>query len=133
LIPGMRRVPEASMQIERSSTHGAVVVRIEGRFEFGTRNEYKRLIGQIVQEGHRRLVVDLEGVTFLDSSALGLLLLTDQNFKLKKGNFSLVKPTGYVRQVIELANLPRVIPVYDSVDDALNSHLEKDVLRLPTT
>jgi anti-anti-sigma factor len=132
LIPDMRRAVEASMQIERSSTDGAVVVRIEGRFEFSTRNEYKRLIGQIVQEGHRRLVLDLEGVTFLDSSALGLMLLTDQNFKLKKGSFSLVKPTGYVRQVIELANLPRVIPVYDSVDEAMNSHVGKDVLRLPT-
>jgi anti-anti-sigma factor len=132
LIPDMRRAVEASMQIERSSTDGAVVVRIEGRFEFSTRNEYKRLIGQIVQEGHRRLVLDLEGVTFLDSSALGLLLLTDQNFKLKKGSFSLVKPTGYVRQVIELANLPRVIPVYDSVDEAINRHADRDVLRLPT-
>jgi anti-anti-sigma factor len=132
LIPDMRRTVEASMQIDRSSTDGAVVVRIEGRFEFSTRNEYKRLIGQIVQEGHRRLVLDLEGVTFLDSSALGLLLLTDQNFKLKKGSFSLVKPTGYVRQVIELANLPRVIPVYDSVDEAINRHADRDVLRLPT-
>ena len=132
MIPDMRRAVEASMQIERSSTDGAVVVRIEGRFEFSTRNEYKRLIGQIVQEGHRRLVLDLEGVTFLDSSALGLMLLTDQNFKLKKGSFSLVKPTGYVRQVIELANLPRVIPVYDSVDEAMDNHVGKDVLRLPT-
>ena len=118
--PKMTAAPTTAMQIERSVFQGgAVIVRIEGRFEFGTRHEYKRLIGQIVQEGHLRLVLDLEGVTFLDSSALGLLLLTDQNFKLKKGSFSLVKPTGYVRQVIELANLPRVIPVYDSVDEAV--------------
>jgi anti-anti-sigma factor len=115
----MTVAPTSAMQIKRSVFKGdAVVVRIEGRFEFGTRHEYKRLIGQIVQEGHLRLVLDLEGVTFLDSSALGLLLLTDQNFKLKKGSFSLVKPTGYVRQVIDLANLPRVIPVYDSIDEA---------------
>lgn len=121
-----------SMQIERSLVQDAVVVRMEGRFEFGTRNEYKRLIGQIVQEGYRRLVLDLEGVTFIDSSALGLLLLTDQNFKLKKGTFSLVNPTGYVRQVIELANLPRVIPVFDSFEEAIANCLEGSALRLPT-
>ena len=120
-----------AMQIERSVLQDAVVIRIEGRFEFGTRHDYKRLIGQIVQEGYRRLVLDLEGVTFVDSSALGLLLLTDQNFKLKKGHFSLVKPTGYVRQVIELANLPRVIPVYDSIDEAIASHAEAIALRTP--
>ena len=122
---------ETAMQIERSVLQDAVVVRMEGRFEFGTRHEYKRLIGQIVQEGHRRLVLDLEGVTFLDSSALGLLLLTHQNFKLKNGNFSLVKPTGYVRQVLELANLPRVIPVYDSVDEAVAGPVAKIPLRSP--
>ena len=132
-MPDTRHAPENFMQIERTSVQGAVVVRIEGRFEFGTRNDYKRLIGQIVQEGHRQLVLDLEGVTFMDSSALGLLLLTDQNFKLKKGTLSLVKPTGYVRQVIELANLPRVIPVYDSVEEAITSNSEKDILRLPIT
>jgi anti-anti-sigma factor len=121
-----------SMLIERSLVQDAIVLRIEGRFEFGTRNEYKRLIGQIVQEGHRRLVLDLEGVTFLDSSGLGLLLLTDQNFRLKKGTFSLVNPTGYVRQVIELANLPRVISIFDSLDEAIANCTEGTVLRSPT-
>jgi len=89
------------------------------------------LMGQIVQEGHRRLVLDLEGVTFVDSSAIGLLLLTDQNFKFKNGNFSLVKPTGYVRQVLELANLPRVIPVYDSMDEAIAGPAMKIAARSP--
>jgi anti-anti-sigma factor len=117
------------MHIERSVFQGAVVVRIEGRFEFGTRQDYKRLIGQIVQEGHCRLVLDLEGVTFLDSSALGLLLLTHQNFKLKKGNLSLVNPTGYARQVIELANLPRVIPVFESVDEATAGPAQRAILQ----
>ena len=109
------------MHIEKVVLRNAVLVKLAGRFEFGTRNDYKRVIGQIVQEGHHRLVLDLEQVTFLDSSALGLLLLTDQNFKLNQGSLGLVKPTGYVRQVLELANLPKVIPVYDSVDDALNA------------
>ena len=124
-------MPETSMQIERSVVKGVIVVTIEGRFEFGTRQEYKRLIGQIAQEGHRRLVIDLEGVTFLDSSALGLLLLTHQNFKLKNGTVSLVKPTGYVRQVIELANLPRVIPVFESLIEATVEPAVKVVLRSP--
>lgn len=108
------------MLIEQSTIRNAALVTLEGRFEFGTRNEYKRVIGQIVQDGYQQLVLDLERVTFLDSSALGLLLLTDQNFKLKKGSFSIVKPTGYVRQVLELTNLPTVIPVFNSVDDAIN-------------
>jgi anti-anti-sigma factor len=122
-------MPETSMQIERSVHQGVIVVKIDGRFEFSTRQDYKRLIGQIVQDGHRRLVIDLEGVTFLDSSALGLLLLTHQNFKLKKGTVSLIKPTGYVRQVIELANLPRVIPIFESIIDATAEPAEKVVPR----
>jgi anti-sigma B factor antagonist len=109
------------MHIEKVILPSAVLVKLAGRFEFGTRNDYKRVIGQIVQEGHHRLILDLEQVTFLDSSALGLLLLTDQNFKLKQGSLGLVRPAGYVRQVLDLANLPKVIPVYESVDDAVNA------------
>jgi len=109
------------MQIDTSTKGDAVLVTLAGRFEFGTRQDYKQVIAQIVQDGYLRLVLDLEQVTFLDSSALGLLLLTDQKFKLKQGTVGLVNPTGYVRQVLELANLPRVIPVYDSVEDALQA------------
>src|SRR3712207_3969897 len=105
------------MHVQRSAVDGLLVVRLEGRFEFASRNEYKRLITEILQEDHRRMVIDLEQVTFLDSSALGLLLLTDQNFKLKKGHFGLVKPTGHVHQILEVANIPRVIPIFNTVEE----------------
>lgn len=107
------------MHIKMETLRGTALVTLEGRFEFGTRNVFKRVIGEIVQNGHRRLILDLRLVTFLDSAALGLLLLTDQNFKLNKGMVGLVHPTGYVRQVLELANIPRVIPVFESVHEAV--------------
>ena len=111
--------PPAVMQIHRSTVQGIVVVKLEGRFEFASRNEYKQFMTDILQSEHCRLVIDLHQVTFLDSSALGLLLLTDQNLKLKQGQFALIGPTGYVREVMELANIPRVISVFESLNEAL--------------
>jgi anti-anti-sigma factor len=88
------------MQIQKSTVRGVAVVVLEGRFEFGTRNEYKRVIGQVVQEGFRQLVLDVQRVTFLDSSAIGLLLLTDQNFKLNKGIFHFFLSKSLKRLVV---------------------------------
>ncbi len=71
---------------------------------------------EAVKEG-RPIVLDLAQVSFVDSSALGLLVISHQNLKNKKIPFCLVNPQTYVRQVLDLANVAKMIPIYRTLDD----------------
>ena len=107
------------MQITEQQQDGANVLVLDGRFDFGARKTFKDSIDRLQSGGCRHVVLNLERVTFVDSSALGLLVIAHQNLKLKQAQLSLVNPQAYVKQVLDLANVPKMIPVHSTLDEAL--------------
>ena len=61
----------------------------------------------------------MEGITFVDSSALCLLVIAHQNLKIKQAQLTIVNPQAYVRQVLDLANIPKMIQIVSSVEEAM--------------
>jgi anti-anti-sigma factor len=61
----------------------------------------------------------MEQVRFVDSAGLGLLVLVSQSFKRLQAHVSMLKPQSYVREIMSLANIPKMIPIYENENDAL--------------
>ena len=59
-------------------------------------------------------------------TGLGMLALLSQSLTVTQGVLSLLNPQSYVREIISLANLHRILPVYNTEQDALAG------CRLPT-
>ncbi len=78
----------------------------------------RRRLGPLYHQDH--LVIDLAGTTFVDSSFIAFLvrLVTDQRARRKE--LVLVRPAGQVRRVLALVGLPNVVPVFESVDEAVS-------------
>ena len=108
------------MNISEEKTDVMAVVHLDGRFDFGSRKQFKETVDTLVPEG-KTVVLDLEKVTFVDSSALGLLVICHQNLKNKKIPFYLVNPQTYVKQVLDLANIGKMIPIFPTVADVPKS------------
>lgn len=106
------------MELTERKQGPATVLEINGRFDFAARREFKDAMERIQQAGCQHVILNLEKVSFVDSSALGLLVVAHQNLKLKDGRISLVNPQSYVRQILDLANVPRMIPVFSTVEEA---------------
>ncbi len=102
------------MNITQDSDDTQTVVLLNGRFDFGARKSFKDAVDK-ASEAQKPVVLDLEKVTFVDSSALGLLVICHQNLKNKKVPFYLVNPQTYVKQVLDLANIGKMIPIYQSL------------------
>jgi anti-anti-sigma factor len=77
----------------------------------------RRNLGPLYHQEH--LVMDLAAATFVDSSFIAFVvrLVTDQRARHKE--LVLVRPAGQVRRVLALVGLPNVVPVYESVDEAV--------------
>ncbi len=102
------------MKISQEKLDGMTVVHLEGRFDFSARKAFKDTLDSVIAEGHP-IVLDLEKVTFVDSSALGMLVICHQNVKNKKVPFSMINPQTYVKQVLDLANIGKMIPIFGSL------------------
>ena len=108
------------MRISERKEPSGTVLYLHDRFDFGARTTFKEAVEKTRNEHCPHLIVDLGDVTFMDSSALGLLVVTYQNFKRSNSKVSLLRPQGYVRQVLELANIPNLMPIYDDESAALS-------------
>ncbi|MCX6373136.1 MAG: STAS domain-containing protein [Actinobacteria bacterium] len=107
------------------ASRGAVgtppVLVLSGEFDLDTVPHIDRFLrrhlGPLYHQDH--LVIDLAATTFVDSSFIAFVvrLLTDQRARRKE--LVLVQPTGQVRRVLALVGLPNVVPVFESVDEAV--------------
>jgi anti-sigma B factor antagonist len=98
---------------------GAVVVRLAGRLDLASAAEVKQRLTRAIAEGHRRLVVDLGDVTFIDSSGLGALIGGLKAARLQRGDLRIARAGEQARLVLELTTLARVLQPYPTVEEAL--------------
>ncbi len=101
-----------AMQISSSITGNHANLALGGRFDFNATREFREAYEQILAHKDLEAInVDLANVDYLDSSALGMLLL----FKEKAGpggvKLSLVNSRGGVRQILEVANFHKLFTV----------------------
>ncbi len=103
---------------ERTSPQG-IILDLEGDLTYANQGVFKAAVEKAKQAGCRHLIVNMEQVRFVDSAGLGLLVLVSQNFKRLQAHVSMLKPQSYVREIMSLANIPKMIPIYENENDAL--------------
>jgi anti-sigma B factor antagonist len=110
------------MKIDTQSQSGQVVISVrEDRLDAHNSAELKDRFQRLLEEGGRRLVVDLSSVNFIDSSGLGALLSGYKNATQRGGTLILSGPKARVRAMFELTRLNRVFEIYPRLQEALAS------------
>ena len=107
------------MQIKERIVPQGIILDMAGDLTYANRAVFKAAVEKAKQAGCRHLMVNLEQVRFVDSAGLGLLVLVSQNFKLVQAQVSMLKPQSYVREIMSLANIPKMIPIYEREEEAL--------------
>ena len=74
-----------------------------------------------VEQGAARLVVDLGGVTFIDSSALGVLVGGARRSAERGTELMIVCPVGSVSRILQITGLSRAFAVYATREEALGA------------
>jgi anti-anti-sigma factor len=69
----------------------------------------------------RRLVVDLHGVTAMDTSGLGALICVLKLVATRGGEVRLARPRPKEKLVLEITRVNKILPVFDSVEAALTA------------
>lgn len=112
------------MHIQERAIPNAIVLDLNGDLTYAHRDAFKAAVEGLRQKGCRHVILNMASVRFVDSSGLGLLALTSQNFKLSQGKISMLRPQSYVREILGLANIPKLIPVFDNEEDAVTGQAQ---------
>jgi anti-sigma B factor antagonist len=97
---------------------GATVVSLTGELDLYNAEDVRAALLAATGEEPAVLVVDLEQVTFIDSTALGVLIEARSRMS-DRGGFHLAAPGLETRRALEVSGLDRHFAVHDTVDAAL--------------
>jgi anti-sigma B factor antagonist len=117
-VSGIREDPVAS--VDRNGS--AVVVRLAGELDLYNAHAVRDALLECCSEGPERLVVDLSNVSFVDSTALGVLIEARTRLANRRG-FLLAAPGLETRRALEISGLDRHFAVHDSLEAALSASL----------
>ncbi len=106
------------MPITQRTLHDATVLHIDEVFTYRNRKDFSSAVMAFRESQSRHLIVNLHEATYVDSAAIGLLALTSQQLTAAERRLSLVGPQGTVKQILEMANIDRMIAVFPTEEAA---------------
>jgi anti-sigma B factor antagonist len=113
---------EATEEVVR----GAWVITIVGELDIATSARVRELLSDAARDEDRPLVIDLTACDFVDSTGLATLLHGAKPAQNGESNVALVCVGGEVRKLLELTAIDRTIPVYESLESAIEAVLTED-------
>ena len=109
---------ELSVSVENGAD-GTVIVRLSGEADITTARALAETLSSPAAGNPALLVVDVSGLTFIDSAALQVLVRTHRGLHSGGRRLALVSPGPAVRRILQLSGADKVIGVYASLADAV--------------
>ena len=97
--------------VERDGT--VAVLRLTGEMDISCEDAFAATVRTCIHDGARDVLVDLSGLTFIDSSGLRMLIELWDRSRDDGVDLSMLQGTGQVRRTMEIAGLDRLLPILD--------------------
>ncbi len=112
------------MDLTLRSANNVKILQLVGRFDTYTAGEVRQLIDKVTSEDPANIVVNMQGVDFVDSTALATLVQGVKNCRQQNGDLRLCEVQQSVRMVFELTRLDRFFEVYPQETEAVAAFLK---------
>ncbi|MDT0303956.1 STAS domain-containing protein [Streptomonospora wellingtoniae] len=104
------------LKISSQSQGDSAVVTVRGEIDLYTAPQLQSGLVNALEDGARRLLVDMSRVEFCDSTGMSVLLSGMKRARAKEGDLVLVAPKPAVRKILEVTGLNAVFAIEDSTD-----------------
>ena len=110
------------MQIEERVVGDVTILDLKGKMTLGEGDELlKDKINSLIHQGNKKLVLNLEGVPYIDSAGLGEIVRTYTTVSRQGGNLKLLNLTKRIQDLLSITKLLTVFETYGNENDAVRS------------
>ena len=109
-----------ALNIQQREMDDVIVLEVIGRITIGRDcQELEWKLQQLATDGSLRLVVDLANVSHVDSTGIGIFVMSSGKFKAAGGQLRLAAPNAIVDKVFTITAVNTIIPIHVSVAEAV--------------
>jgi anti-sigma B factor antagonist len=95
------------------------VIAVRGEIDLFTAPELKQKLGEAIEAGRRQIVVDLTQTSFLDSTALGVLIGAVKRLRSDSGRLVLVNVDANIAKTFEITGLDQIFTILPTREEAI--------------
>lgn len=110
--------PNAFGIVQRELDRRTVVIAIEGELDLAKAPRLKWAIVELFEAGYSQLVVDLSLTTFMDSTAIGVLIALNRSLDVGS-RLAIACAQPNVLRIFELSGMDDVLAIFSTLDEAL--------------
>jgi anti-sigma B factor antagonist len=96
---------------------GRTVVSVVGEIDVYSAPQLRQCLLDVISGGAKHLIVDLDGVTFMDSSGLGVLVGALKRVRVEEGSLWLVCDRSLLVKTFRITGLTKVFPIFVSLPE----------------
>ena len=108
-------------ELSWSEHHGASVLAVRGEVDVATAPQLRERLEAMAEEGTTMAVVDLSEVSFVDSTALGVLVTGAKRLRKGGGDLRLVVTEPHIAKVFTITGLDEVFTIFPTASAALSA------------
>jgi anti-sigma B factor antagonist len=112
----------AELNIRERQAGDVTILDLEGKITIGEGSvSLRSAIRRLIEEGKKKILLNLAGVGYVDSSGIGELVSSYTTINREGGQLKLLKLTQKIKDLLTITKLLTVFDVYDDESEALNS------------
>jgi len=101
-----------------------VLLRFTGRITLGRDSQQVEFkVAELLRNKATRVIFDLSGISFLDSTGIGILVMCSGKLKEGGGQLRLAGASGIVNETLRTTGVNHIVPFHATVDEALAAFL----------
>src|SRR6266516_4765879 len=110
------------MEIEERKVGDVVLLDLRGKVTLGKGDErLKDKVNSIVNQGHKKIILNLAAVPYIDSAGLGEIVRTYTTVSRQGGSLKLLNLTKRITDLLSITKLLTVFETYDTENEAVRS------------
>ena len=110
------------MQIHQRPVDDVMIIDLTGKMTLGEGDELLRdKVNSLIQQGHRKLILNLADVPYIDSAGLGEIVRTYTTVSRQGGSLKLLNLTKRIQDLLAITKLLTVFETFDSEAEAVKS------------
>jgi len=97
------------------------IVKVSGEITFSTSGDLRKKLLELVDKGSKKIILNIGGVDYIDSSGMATMVEILQKIKSKDGYLALCKVKDKIKDILEMVKLKDLFEMFDTEEEAIES------------
>ena len=107
------------MDVTTERRDGVLTARVEGRIDGSNAVQFEEAVRTAIEESDRAVLIDCEGLSFISSAGLRVVLLTAKTLMGRNAGFALCSLSEPIREVFRISGFDSIVAIHPTREEAL--------------